>query len=38
MLTMLVLHGVRLLGFAAPGAVASRFLLDLDATREELLD
>ncbi|MFC6023698.1 transcriptional regulator [Plantactinospora solaniradicis] len=35
---LLVLHAVRLKGFADTAAVASRFGLDTDQTREELLD
>jgi hypothetical protein len=37
-LDLLVLHAVRLKGFADTAAVAARFGLDVDQTREELLD
>ena len=35
---LLVLHAVRLKGFADTAAIAARFVLDLDQTQEELLD
>src|SRR6188474_1052726 len=35
---LLVLHAVRLTGFASTATVAARFGLDTDQTREDLLD